>query len=859
MWCPPTPPQDDNDIYQDYSLGFLYEPEVIPESQLPMPYVKKDYKRSRSEAGFYLDGRRPLKVRKEDNYYPPRSLFDRPSPAVAKIRRDLKIQRYRGNFKQSVQLPGLKQQIPAKPLIEPEGMAEWFIYEDMAILNVIQSLQGLPLNLMLLSPGHTPNWDLVADIVNQSSRTFRTPKQCRYRYEAVIVPREEGKLLESPKKQKKNKNPMKISPMKNVRSMRTSMCFSNDNNSAFTKLLKLKFDNIKTAYVKKAPQLKQVLVNPSLRNPKHAAVLAEFGISNYENPPAPTDIALRRVERFAKEKQKLSLPSVQTPELIQQQQQQPIIQQQTIVVQPNQQQTIIQQQGTVTPVVTLVQTNQPTIHRPSPIVSISQQQQQQIVKAIVANSSAMQQINIPQQTATVSVVLTTPVTSLSNIHVTGQPQIVSIHQPTMMTQANASLVQTVTTQSLPQVVSVSQLGNVGTVITTSTGMHNATVATLTTNALRAQRIVAGPGSLQEVVLNQRPGSQSPTVVSVSGLGQNFTQAQLQSGQLRLSMSGQQVSGVVAKGIPVQGKPGNSAQIQFYRQQPMRQQLKVLHPGQGQGTVVQTSSGQTIVGPGGAIIQGGIVQANVGQTVQVQQAGGQKVAVVSGQNVGTVATVQVGPGQQRTQFIKQVGNKQMARQVSESEVQALMVKRQMINQQQHKGQVIQQGQIFAPANLQVQPGTSSQQIATLVKTSTGSVTTGTVGMTLSQVKGGQIKATMANPQQTRQLHLQQIAIAQQRKGGKMAQITQVGGKAGVPTQLIVQNPNNKMAGTVTVQQIQQVIRHAPPGSTGQIVVGKTRVIPVSVASQPNQRQTIQVCYNRFFLIKLFCFFYCFGCF
>lgn len=850
MWCPPTPPQDDNDIYQDYSLGFLYEPEVIPESQLPLPYVKKDYKRSRSEAGFYLDGRRPLKVRKEDNYYPPRSLFDRPSPAVAKIRRDLKIQRYRGNFKQSVQLPGLKQQIPAKPLIEPEGMAEWFIYEDMAILNVIQSLQGLPLNLMLLSPGHTPNWDLVADIVNQSSRTFRTPKQCRYRYEAVIVPREEGKLLESPKKQKKNKNPMKISPMKNVRSMRTSMCFSTDNNSAFTKLLKLKFDNIKTAYIKKAPQLKQVLVNPSLRNPKHAAVLAEFGISNYENPPAPTDIALRRVERFAKEKQKLSLPA-QTPELIQQQ---PIIQQQTIVVQPNQNQTIIQQQGTVTPVVTLVQSNQnqnQTIHRPSPIVSISQQQQQQIVKAIVANSSAMQQMNAPQQlgqqqTATVSVVLTTPVTSLSNIHVTGQPQIVSIHQPTIvstMTQANASLVQTVTTQSLPQVVSVSQLGNVGTVITTTTGMHNATVATLTTNALRAQRIVAGPGSLQEVVLNQRPGSQSPTVVSVSGLGQNFTQAQLQSGQLRLSMSGQQVSGVVAKGIPVQGKPGNSAQIQFYRQQPMRQQLKVLHPGQGQGTVVQTSSGQTIVGPGGAILQGGI-----GQTVQVQQAGGQKVAVVSGQNVGTVATVQVGPGQQRTQFIKQVGNKQMARQVSESEVQALMVKRGMINPQQHKGQVIQQGQIFAPANLQVQPGTSNQQIATLVKTSSGGVTTGTVGMTLSQVKGGQIKATMASPQQTRQLHLQQIAIAQQRKGGKMAQITQVGGKAGVPTQLIVQNPNNKMAGTVTVQQIQQVIRHAPPGtitSTGQIVVGKTRVIPVSVASQPNQRQTIQVCFIQFF--------------
>lgn len=173
---------------------------------------------------------------------------------------------------------------------------------------------------------------------------------------------------------------------------------------------------------------------------------------------------------------------------------------------------------------------------------------------------------------------------------------------------------------------------------------------------------------------------------------------------------------------------------------------------------------------------------------------------------------------------------------------MMMKRQLISQQ-HKQQLMPQTQIFAPANLQVQQaGTSGQQIATLVKTSSGTVAA--TGMTLSQVKPGQLK-TISNQSQVRQLQLQQQIIAAQRKSGKMTQITQVAGKAGQPTQLFVQGPKNLPAGTVTVQQIQQVIRHAQPASIaagGQIVLGKTsvgRVIPVSVSQQANQRQTIQV--------------------
>lgn len=45
MWCPPTPPQDDSDVYIDHSLSFLYEQTTMSESQLPPVFMKKDRKR----------------------------------------------------------------------------------------------------------------------------------------------------------------------------------------------------------------------------------------------------------------------------------------------------------------------------------------------------------------------------------------------------------------------------------------------------------------------------------------------------------------------------------------------------------------------------------------------------------------------------------------------------------------------------------------------------------------------------------------------------------------------------------------------------------------------------------------------
>ena len=47
MWCPPTPPHDENDVYIDQTMCFLYEPSVMPESHLPPVYIKREHKRIR--------------------------------------------------------------------------------------------------------------------------------------------------------------------------------------------------------------------------------------------------------------------------------------------------------------------------------------------------------------------------------------------------------------------------------------------------------------------------------------------------------------------------------------------------------------------------------------------------------------------------------------------------------------------------------------------------------------------------------------------------------------------------------------------------------------------------------------------
>ncbi|XP_015733126.1 E1A-binding protein p400 isoform X12 [Coturnix japonica] len=342
LWTPPTPPQDDNDIYIDSVMCLMYDTTPIPESKLPPVYVRKERKRHKTDPS--AAGRKK-KQRHGETVIPPRSLFDRATPGMLKMRREGKEQKKNILLKQQTQfakpLPTL-----VKPAAETgQDNPEWLISEDWALLQAVKQLLELPLNLAVVSPAHTPNWDLVSDVVNSCSRVYRSPKQCRNRYENVIIPREEGKT-------------------KNSRPLRTNQIYAQDEGATHTQLYTNHFEMMKMIAGKRSPPIKPLLgMNPFQKNPKHASVLAESGI-NYDKPLPPIQVASLRAERIAKEKKALAEqqraqqqagPQSQQQQAGQQQAQQPAVQQAQAQPQPQPQAQVVQQpQAVVQTAVTTV-------------------------------------------------------------------------------------------------------------------------------------------------------------------------------------------------------------------------------------------------------------------------------------------------------------------------------------------------------------------------------------------------------------------------------------------------------------------------------------------------------------------------
>ncbi|XP_035196495.1 E1A-binding protein p400 isoform X14 [Oxyura jamaicensis] len=342
LWTPPTPPQDDNDIYIDSVMCLMYDTTPIPESKLPPVYVRKERKRHKTDPS--AAGRKK-KQRHGETVIPPRSLFDRATPGMLKMRREGKDQKKNILLKQQTQFAK-----PLPTLVKPAAEAgqdnpEWLISEDWALLQAVKQLLELPLNLAVVSPAHTPNWDLVSDVVNSCSRVYRSPKQCRNRYENVIIPREEGKT-------------------KNSRPLRTNQIYAQDEGATHTQLYTNHFEMMKMIAGKRSPPIKPLLgMNPFQKNPKHASVLAESGI-NYDKPLPPIQVASLRAERIAKEKKALAEqqraqqqtgPQAQQQQAGQQQAQQPAVQQAQAQPQPQAQAQVVQQpQAVVQTAVTTV-------------------------------------------------------------------------------------------------------------------------------------------------------------------------------------------------------------------------------------------------------------------------------------------------------------------------------------------------------------------------------------------------------------------------------------------------------------------------------------------------------------------------
>merc|ERR1719211_497048 len=85
--------------------------------------------------------------------------------------------------------------------------------------------------------------------------------------------------------------------MANRQALKTGALFKTDNNNAFSSKFCGRFETIKSIANKRTPTTTPLLVNPTLRNPKHAAVLAESGI-DYDSPVSPVQVAANRADRI---------------------------------------------------------------------------------------------------------------------------------------------------------------------------------------------------------------------------------------------------------------------------------------------------------------------------------------------------------------------------------------------------------------------------------------------------------------------------------------------------------------------------------------------------------------------------------
>lgn len=269
---------DEKDLYIDFTNQFLYEPNVMLESQLPpinqeyseseytsytigskkiritgTPVVPNGYfqtsgngptstphlqnqvqnlknipttpdglSSSGSLVGQKVIANRKPKVRRDEVICLPKSIFDRQTPNFAKIRRELKLQKLRcvtkGNdsdpfamqkFFQSFSLNPLGQSLPQETIVNQiqrqiqqfndnrilrayhqDQLPPWTIQEEWALLMIIQHLQDLPVNLCVLTPAHTPNWELVSEVVSAIGFTHRSFKMCEYHFAYTIQKRE---------------------------------------------------------------------------------------------------------------------------------------------------------------------------------------------------------------------------------------------------------------------------------------------------------------------------------------------------------------------------------------------------------------------------------------------------------------------------------------------------------------------------------------------------------------------------------------------------------------------------------------------------------------------------------------------
>uniref|UniRef100_A0A8B9CJV1 Myb-like domain-containing protein n=1 Tax=Anser brachyrhynchus TaxID=132585 RepID=A0A8B9CJV1_9AVES len=182
IWTPPVVPENHNDVYTDSVMRLMYSSTPIPESKLPPPFVRKARKRQRTDLP--SSGERKKHCHRR---IPPPSLFDQVTPRTLKTRQKSKAQKAHLLVKQQAYFARpLSAHIKSAAGTQQDSPA-WLISEDVALLKVVKELLALPLNLAILSPAQTVNWDFVSDVVNSCNYVYRSPEQCQNHYIKTFV------------------------------------------------------------------------------------------------------------------------------------------------------------------------------------------------------------------------------------------------------------------------------------------------------------------------------------------------------------------------------------------------------------------------------------------------------------------------------------------------------------------------------------------------------------------------------------------------------------------------------------------------------------------------------------------------
>ena len=910
LWTPPVPSSmhpsyimqlqepSGTDITSNY-FSYLYDTSTLmDETELPPIHVKKELvSLNKLEPMIGTPGFSPTgdmstmdyknKIRNETLYgpiagvmpgptYAPRSLFDRPiNPQKVRPKVPRPHPQPPGRDGPN-KVPPLPFHPLPRPQVEAENVPDWLVAEDWALLTAVRDLLELPLNLQATSPAHTPNWDMVADMVNSVSYVYRGPRQCRNRYESIVVPREEGRILfdlssiappdlsqmgtpTSKKKKKQEKKSLPQPPPKPNRPIKTGTLFKQDENRAWTQMFGSRFGSIKAVAMKRAPTTKPLVVNPVPKNSKHAQVLSESGIS-YETPLNPISVAANRAERIQKEKQR-SQQDQQQQRLATAQQVASAVQQ-TAAAQRTAAAVAVQQhqQGNVAAAPRVAVTSLP--------VQPSQQQSQQQATVVQASVTPGQHTAV-QAPQAVIVGVSQPITSVTNTqHVVQQASPHQLQTGRNLQQIGVQELIRVSQQAQQQPQSATQQQQPTVVVS---GQHQqspsvGTVINLTPSQMQAAQKLVG----QSVVTPRVAGATAGGLVSFHGkqlTPQQFN-ALRQQALLKKNQQDAQNAAAIAK-----------ARLQGLQPTAVPQATAVTLSSAGSNQVQQattptimgqatTSTGQKVsvaVTPGG-----GVTLTNVGNAVS---AAGNVVVTSTMTGAVTVVTQAMTSGQPKAHLIRQVNamGKGTVRAFTDSEMKLLLQKQQQQQlQQQQSGQTTKTqiqlpthvtsstgntaitAQLLAQHGIQVQQTPGGPPVATLVKTSTAGTSSSGLptqsvtipvaagAMNLPQIRAALSRSGITNPAQMQLLQkqlLQRQQLAQQ-KGIAVGQTTK-----GMPAQLIVSSggsPVSAVSGqkqglpqSVTVQQIQQIVKSgqvvsaAPPASAGNAtVVTQGQILPHS---------------------------------